>query len=348
MTPAGSGTRSVSRLGEAPCLVTGASGFIGGRLAARMADEGRPVRCLVRPSSDTAALTALGLPVVRGELNDRASLDAAAEGCTGVVHCAALVSDWAGVAEIRAANVTGTANLLGAATRAGVSRFVHMSTTDVYGHPQRRGVQEDFEEGGFANWYAQSKLEAEDQVRRAAKTGLAAVVLRPATVYGPGSTDVIGEIAKAIRGGHMLLIARGRTIVGLCYVENLLDAILLSLDADAYAVAGRAFNVSDELDVTWARLTADLAAGLGCRPPRLSLPYAPASALALGLEQGYRLLRRATGVSLPPLLSRQAVQVLGRDQDFSAAALRDALGWQPRVGYEQGLAATLAWLLTRS
>ncbi len=119
-------------------------------------------------------------------------------------------------------------------------------------------------------------------------------MLRPATVYGPGSVEVVGEIAKAIRGRHMLLIGGGRAVAGLCYVENLLDAIVLALDAPV-APPGP-FNVTDGLDVTWRRFTADLASGLGAPPPRLSLPYRPAAALAWALESAYRLARRATGL----------------------------------------------------
>jgi len=326
-----------------PCLITGASGFVGGRLAARMASEGRRVRCLARASSDTSRLDALGLDVARGDLGDAASLARAAAGCETVVHCAALVSDWATVREIRTANVAGTRNLAGAAAAAGVRRLVHISTTDVYGHPGGRAVAEDEPQRTFANWYAQSKREAERELvgRRAPEV----VVLRPATVYGPGSVEVIGEIADAIRGGHMLLIGGGRAVAGLCYVENLLDAIVLALEHPA--AAGRTFNVSDELDVSWRRLSRDLAAGLDSPPPRLSLPYPVAAAIGASLEHAYRLARRLTGLRTRPLLSRQAVQVLGRDQLFSAAALRETLGWEPRTGYEEGLAATLAWLRER-
>jgi nucleoside-diphosphate-sugar epimerase len=84
--------------------------------------------------------------------------------------------------------------------------------------------------------------------------------------------------------------------------------------------------------------------GLGCRPPRWSLPYPAAAAIGAGFEHGYRALRRATGVTLPPLLSRQAVHVLGIDQDFSNRRAREVLGWEPRVSYAEGMEATLAWL----
>jgi nucleoside-diphosphate-sugar epimerase len=327
-------------------LVTGASGFIGGALVRRLSGEGRRVRCLVRQTSETGHLDGLAVEVCTGALEDRASLERAAAGCERVVHCAALVSDWATVKEIRQANVSGTRNVLAAATRAGVRRFVHLSTTDVYGHPGGT-PDERARPAAFANWYARTKLEAEREVLGACATCRSpeAVVLRPATVYGPGSEEVVGEIARAIEGGHMLLVGRGRTNAGLCYVENLLDALVLAIDSPR--AAGETFNVTDGLEVTWAQFAGDLAAGLGAPPIRLSLPYPVAAALARVLEEGYRLARGTTGLQTAPLLSRQAVQVLGREQRFDPAKARELLGWGPRVTYEQGLRETLAWLAGR-
>jgi nucleoside-diphosphate-sugar epimerase len=325
------------------CLLTGATGFIGGRLAERLVREGYSVRCLARPSSDTSALRELDVEISIGDLTDASSLADAVAGCAYVCHCGALVSDWATTDEIARINVRGTRDLLEAAAGASVRRFVHFSSTDVYGYPEGRAIDETYTATRFRNWYAQTKLEAEAEVRRVQKTGaLETVILRPATVYGPGSKDVIGEIARAIRGRHMLLIDRGRPLAGLCFVENLVDAALLALRHDA--APGDTFNVSDGLDVTWKQLTGDLAAGLGCPSVRWSLPYPLANSLGFALEHGYRLLRRSTGISAPPLLSRQAVQVLGKNQDFSNRKLRETLGWEPRIGYAAGLQATLAWL----
>jgi nucleoside-diphosphate-sugar epimerase len=340
---AASGGAPVGQPRDELCLITGASGFIGGRLARRLAEEGRAVRCLVRASSDSSALRRLDVELVVGDLTDADSLARAAHGCDHVLHCGALVSDWATVTEIAAINVDGTRDLLAAAVAASVRRFVHVSSTDVYGYPDGAQVDETHAATRFRNWYAQTKLQAEAEVRRAeAAHALDAVILRPATVYGPGSKDVVGEIAHAIRGRHMLLIDRGRSIAGLCYIDNLLDAAVLALSHDA--APGHAFNVSDGLDVTWRRFTDDLAAGLDSPPVRFSIPYPMANAVGFSLEHGYRLLRRSTGLNVPPLLSRQAVQVLGKSQDFSNRKLREMLGWEPRVDYRSGLDATLAWL----
>lgn len=329
------------------CLITGASGFIGGRLAERLLQEGYSVRCLARASSDTSHLQELDVEVAVGDLTDAGSLARAVAGCHYVCHCGALVSDWATTDEIARVNVGGTRDLLEASVGASVRRFLHFSTTDVYGYPGERGIDETCSATRFRNWYSQTKLEAEAEVRRVERTAsLETVMLRPATVYGPGSKEVIGEIASAIRARHMLLVDGGRAIAGLCYVENLLDAAVLALRHEA--APGQAFNVSDALDVTWRQLVDDLAAGLDAPRVRWSLPYWLAIAIGFALEQGYRSLRRATGLSAPALLSRQAVQVLGKDQDFSNRKLRETLGWEPRFGYAEGLDATLAWLTVSS
>ena len=328
---------------EDVCLITGASGFIGGRLAQRLVADGHQVRCLVRASSDTSRLERLGVEIAVGDLSSERSLTRAVEGCNHVFHCGALVSDWATTQEITQTNVRGTRSLLEACAGTSVERFIHFSTTDVYGHPNGAATEETHTASGFSNWYAQSKLLAEDEVRRAeAECSLQAVILRPATVYGPGSREVVGEIARAIRSRQMLLVGGGRAVAGLCYVDNLIDAAVLALRHEA--APGHAFNVSDGLDVTWRQFTDGLAEGLGCAGVRWSVPYWAASGVAFSLEHGYRLLRRTTGLSAPPLLSRQAVQVLGRNQDFSSRRARETLGWEPRVDYSTGLRETVAWL----
>jgi nucleoside-diphosphate-sugar epimerase len=331
----------VSELG--PCLITGATGFIGGHLARRLASEAQPLRCLVRASSDTSALDGLGVELVRGELTNPGSLLEAVEGCRYVVHCGALVSDWATVEEIARVNVEGTRTLLEAARASGVQRFLHISTTDVYGHPGGAPVEEDYAATPVGNWYSRTKRQAEAEVRIADPRGsLETVIIRPATVYGPRSKTLIGEIVQALRNRTMLLIDRGQAVAGLCYVENLLDLVVLALHEDA--AVGEAFNASDSLEVTWKQLTDDLARGIGAPPARFSIPYPVAYGLGLGLEQGYRLARRATGLRTRPLLSRQAVQILGRDQRFSNCKAKALLGWEPRIGYAEGLELTLDWL----
>ena len=118
------------------------------------------------------------------------------DGCEFVFHCGALVSDWATTREITSTNVAGTRNLLEASAAASVRRFVHFSTTDVYGHPGTTAVDETYSSPRFSNWYAQTKREAEGGVRRSA-SGPGRVIFSPATVYGPGSREVVGRDSRA-------------------------------------------------------------------------------------------------------------------------------------------------------
>ncbi|MEY4577972.1 MAG: hypothetical protein RL701_2675 [Pseudomonadota bacterium] len=338
--------KPIDATGGDVCLVTGASGFIGGHIAERLLRDGYQVRCLVRASSDTTLLDNLGVEIVVGDLTDVPSLRAAAVGCRYVIHCGAMVSDWGTAREIERVNVLGTRNVLEAAADALVERFIHISSTDVYGHPGASSVDESFAPKGFRNWYSHTKLAAEQEVRRVERErSLPSVILRPATVYGPRSVEVIGKIAEAIRGGHMLLVDAGRTVAGLCYIDNLVDAAVLSLRHER--AAGETFNISDGVTVTWKEFTDSLAQGLGSRPVRFHAPYWLAHALGSSLEIGYRQLRTLTRLRSQPLLSRQAVQLLGSDQSFSTRKAQDVLGWTPRVDYTRGLDETLAWLNTR-
>jgi nucleoside-diphosphate-sugar epimerase len=297
----------------------------------------------VRRTSDLSLLETLGVEIALGDLTDADSVMRAARGCRYIFHCGALVSDWATVKEIKQINVEGTRNVVRAAVDVCAERFIHFSSTDVYGYPGGRGVDETHAATRFRNWYSHTKLAAETAVRHAeGAQRMEAVILRPATVYGPRSKDVVGEIARAIRGGNMVLVDGGRPIAGLCYVGNLIDAATLALDHEA--APGQAFNISDGLDVTWKEFTTSLAEGLGCSSVRWSMPYWMASGIGFSLEHGYRLLRGATRLSTSPLLSRQAVHVMGQNQDFSNRKARELLGWEPRVDYGTGLAATLDWL----
>ena len=297
-------------------LITGATGFIGGRLARRLASEGRPVRCLVREHSDTHSLEQLGVELAVGDLTSGGSLPAVVDGCEFVFHCGALVSDWATTQEITRTNVDGHPQ-----PARGVGRRVGASLRALQHHRRLRPSRHGRGRGDLHVAALQQLVRADEARRRAGgapdgdSAGFEAVILRPATVYGPGSSEVVGGIARAIRDRSMLLIDGGRSDAGLCFVENLLDAALLALEHDE--APGQAFNVSDGLGVTWREFTDGLAEGLGCSRVRWSVPYWAANGVGTSLEHGYRLLRRTTGATVRPLLSRQAVQVLGRDQSFS-------------------------------
>jgi nucleoside-diphosphate-sugar epimerase len=323
----------------ATTVVTGASGFLGGRLVQMLAERGEPVRVLARATSGLRHLSQYKIQTVRGDLGDAAALAETMRGVRVVYHCAACSTDWAAPATYLAANVTGTQNVLDAAVRGGtVERFVHVSTTDVYGYP-RVPCDESAPMRDVGLPYNRTKIQGEEAVWRAHRErGLPVTVVRPATIYGPRGKDFVVEIASLLRQGMMMVIDGGRARGGFSYVDNVAAAMM---DAAASpAAVGRAYNLCDETGVTWREYTDALADALGCRRAWLALPFSAAMTLGAAMETPYRLLK----VAKRPLLTRHAVYLLGRSQEFPASRAREELGFAPQISFAEGIRRSAAWV----
>ncbi len=326
------------------CFVTGATGFIASHLVDGLLQEGFQVRCLIRKNSNIDYLKQHNIEFVYGDLTDFESLRKGLQGCNYVFHCAGFVSDWGTINEIRQVNVEGTRHLLEASLEQPFCRFIYLSTTDVYGHTNQKNVSEQQPyPAKFCNWYTQTKMEAELEVMRFhTRYQLPVTIIRPATVYGPRSINVIGEISNAIQSGQMLLINKGQANAGLCYISNLIHAIILASESDA--AIGECFNVADKNKVSWKTFIDDLAGQLGEQKKYYNMPYGLAIAIGWLLESGYRVIRMITGLKFPALLSRQAVHVMGTEQDFNTDKIQSLLGYQPKVNYQTGLKETVNWI----
>ncbi|HEX6773301.1 MAG TPA: NAD-dependent epimerase/dehydratase family protein [Acidobacteriaceae bacterium] len=323
-------------------LVTGASGFLGGRLAEMLVERGADVRVLARPSSDLRHLSHLQIKIVRGDLDDAAALAEAVRDVRVIYHCAACSTDWSPLANYFETNVVGTQNLLNAAVRAGtVERFLHVSTTDVYGYPAMPCDENaPMHDAGLP--YNRTKIQAESAVWQAHREhGLRVTVLRPATIYGPRGKDFTVEVAKLLRQRMMLLIDGGRALGGFSYVDNVAQAMIDA--AESAVTVAHAYNICDEARVTWREYVDALADAMGYRRPWMSVPFAAAMALGRAMELPYGALR----VKQRPLLTRHAVHLLGRSQEFPAARARADFGFAPRVSFAEGIARSAAWLKSR-
>jgi nucleoside-diphosphate-sugar epimerase len=324
-------------------LVTGASGFLGGRLVQMLAERGEDVRVLARASSNLRHLSHLKLQIVRGDLGDTAALAEAVRDVRVIYHCAACSTDWAPLATYFQTNVVGTQNLLDAAVRAGtVDRFLHVSTTDVYGYPLTPCDESaPMRDSGLP--YNRTKILGEESVWQTHREhGLPVTVLRPATIFGPRSKDFVAEVARLLRQRMMLLIDGGRAAGGFTYVDTVAQAMIAA--AASPVTLGRAYNICDETGTTWREYVAALADALGYPRPWLSFSLPLALALGRTMEVPYGWLR----ISSRPLLTRHAVYLLGRSQEFPAARARADFGFAPQVPFAEGIARSAAWLRSRS
>lgn len=230
-------------------LVTGATGFIGARLAERLAFETKAsVRALVRDMRKSVWLSRSPMELVVGDVTQKASLEKAMAGCDIVFHCVGI----GGSDETcRAVNIEGTRNVLEAAQAAGVKRVVYLSSIAVYGPSLPDHADETAPLVRTGAPYGDSKVEAEEFISRfVLDHSLAVIVLQPTFVWGPRSewftVDPIRQMAK----GTWQLVDGGRGTCHAVYVDNLVDAALLAGHRQAIK-SGERFIVTDDQPCTW-------------------------------------------------------------------------------------------------
>jgi predicted dehydrogenase/nucleoside-diphosphate-sugar epimerase len=233
-------------------LITGASGFIGCRVAETLyLGKGWEVRALVHSPSSAARLARLPVEMVQGDLRSPEDVKRAVQGCDAVVHCA-IGTAYGRRREIFAVTVGGTRTLLEAARATGVKRMVHLSSVSVHGLAVEGFIDERTPvRPTRGDDYSESKARAEGLVLRAARAGLPAVVLRPGNVYGPHSKTFSVRPIQYLKRGKLVLAGCAGDASNTVYIDNLVHAIVRALEAPAEAVAGEVFAVSDGDELTW-------------------------------------------------------------------------------------------------
>ncbi len=322
-------------------LVTGATGLLGSHLVEQLCRHGRPVRVLVRRTSDISWLATMPVEIVYGDVTDRESVDRAMGGIENVFHSAAKVGDWGSWDEFRGITIDGTENVILAAERAGVKRFIHISSISVYGYVDGEGMS--FDESaplgyGLYRWgyYSKAKLRAEELVWSAQQRGKVAFsVIRPSWLYGERDRTTIGRLVNRIRAGKVKLIGDGDNRLNVVHAANVAEACILA--ADSQVAIGEAYNCSSDGFLTQKQYFNRVAEAAGAKPVTRSVPYKLAYHIAFLLECLYRLFRSKK----PPLITRYLVWLIGRRCFFETKKAREQLGWKSTISYEDGIPAAV-------
>jgi len=320
-----------------PTLVTGGTGFVGAAVVRALLARGEAVRCLVRPGSDRRNLAGLDVEVAEGDLTDPASLTAAARGVNALYHVAADYRLWIpDPAAMEAANVQGSVNVIRAALEGGASRVVYTSSVAVLKpHASGASANEDTPttEADMIGAYKGSKFRAERAVRALAeKEGAPVVIVNPSTPIGPR------DIKPTPTGRLIVEAAAGRmpayvdTGLNVAHVDDVAAGHLLAFDLGQ---PGERYILGGE-NLTLAQILAEVAALMGRRPPRVSLPHTLIMPFAMAAEA----VARVTGKE--PFATVDGLRMAKKRMFFTSAKAEKQLGYSARPA-RAAIAGAVAW-----
>ncbi|RXZ79380.1 NAD-dependent epimerase/dehydratase family protein [Paenibacillaceae bacterium] len=323
-------------------LITGATGFLGNNATCRLLAEGHQVTALGRNEAAGRRLAASGARFVPIDLAVMTPELAAPlfAGQQMVIHCAALSSPWGAYDDFYQANVIATENVVRSCRAAGVERLIHVSTPSVYfDFREQTGITENSPlPRRSANAYAHTKRLAEAVVDAAFAEGLPVVTLRPRALFGPGDTAIFPRLMRANERGFVPLIGGGQALMDLTYIDNVTEALICCMRADA-AVLGNKYNITNGEPTSLFELLQRIFGELGIPFRHRSIPYPLAYGAAGLMELGARM----TQSRKEPLMTRYTVGTLAFSQTLDISRAARDLHYRPQVTVEEGIRRFCSW-----
>jgi len=307
------------------CLVTGAAGFIGGALVQRLAATGHHVQGVIHHTAPT--FIHKNVEYLPGDITNPEFLQSIMNHVDVVFHCAAMVKDFGRKEEFYTINVDGTKNLVAACETHSVKRLVFLS------HIR-------YESGKNTTSYDETKTLAEHYLlEKYDKEQFPVVVIRPGNVYGPGATTWVLRPLKAIQKNRIALIDHGTGLFLHTFIDNLVDAIIASVDAPE--AIGQTIDVTDgDNTTTWGDYLNALARMAHTPPLQRNLSKRTALFISKLMMMNYQLFKRE------PWVTPMAVEIFTNHQAVSIEKAKTILGYTPKIGYLEGLQQVENWLKT--
>ncbi|MEW6775466.1 MAG: NAD-dependent epimerase/dehydratase family protein [Bdellovibrionota bacterium] len=314
-------------------FVTGATGFLGGKLVGQLRAEGQEVIALVRSPEKAAHLKELGIEIAKGDVTEPGSLPAPMKGVDAVYHVAAWYELGVDDAEkMQKINVEGTKNVLETAAAANIPRIVYCSSVAALGTTGGQMADETHQhKGDFGSHYERTKHEAHEYARRLAKRGAPVLIGSPGTIYGPGDTSLVPFLLKAHLRKQLVVSAFPGTYMSLVYVDDCATGLRLVAEkgktGGEYNLVGEVIRLDD-----WFKRLSEIT---GIPPPRFSIPASLVRAGARFFPLVAGALRMAPGTARDGLAMAD-----GKSWMFSSERARNELGWKPS-DFDEAMARTL-------
>lgn len=320
-------------------LVTGASGFIGGRFARFALEQGLSVRVNGRRAEGVAHLVKRGAEFVQGDLADPELVQRLCADVEAVVHCAGAVGVWGRYQSFYQANVTVTENVVEACLKQKVRRLIHLSSPSIYFDGRAHvDIKEEQVPTRFSDHYGATKYLAEQKVFGAQEFGLEVLALRPRFVTGAGDTSIFPRLIEMQRKGRLAIIGNGLNKVDFTSMQNLNDALFSALLA-AEPALGKAYNISNGAPLPLWDVVNYVLRQMQLPPVTRHMPYGLAYAAAMLNEGVCKLLPGRP----EPGLFRLGVAVMAKDFSLNIDRAREYLDYDPRVSVWTALDEFCQW-----
>lgn len=307
-------------------FVTGGSGFVGRRLIPALRARGVEVHALARSDRSAKTVEDLGATAVRGDLDDRAAMQAGCAGCDVVFHCAAHLDHYDPLDVHLRVTVQGTENTLAAARAAGVKRFIHVSTEAVLGDgkPIVRADETRPLPAKPYGVYPISKGKAESLVIAAnGQGGMITIVVRPRFIWGKGDTTLLPQIVDAVKSGTYAWVDGGRYLTSTVHIDNCIEGMLLAADK---GTPGAIYFLTDGPPTEFRAFITKLLATQGVTPSNRSIPHWLARAIV-----------ELTAWMKKPPMTRSAFAVIAHEVTVDDSRARRELGYASTRSIEAGL-----------
>lgn len=318
-------------------FVTGGAGFLGGHIVDKLMTEGHSVCCLVRDDCKKARLVKMGVEVVYGDLRDFDSMKHLVKGFDCVFHAAAKVSDWGDWNDFYENTVLGTQNILISAEEAGVSKFLHVSTVDVYDPKMMTKNCLIDEESPLISiktnyYYAKAKLMAEAEVMSAHYRGkIKTAIIRPATIYGRRDKTILPRFIDFIKDPESGWVDNFNPVMGLVNVVDVADLCVKAISS--MVVSGRSFNATSDQYVRIRDFAEIVCKKFNIKKLVRTYPYG----LLWFIENFSEFYGTLTHQKKPPILTKVGLRFLTLEQRFSIDRAVSELCWYPGITLPNGL-----------
>jgi nucleoside-diphosphate-sugar epimerase len=317
-------------------LVTGATGFIGGRIVSKLLEEDYEVVALVRSSSNTAGFPK-PIDIREADLFDISSLENAVQDVEVVIHLAAYFDFYPSDEDLMfKVNYEGTKNLMNACVGTGVGRFIYCSTAETMGAIRYPPGTEDTELRPDYS-YGESKILAEQAIREiTADTGLCHIILRPTGVMGEGDLYVMYEVAQELNNGKVFALPRDLSARFMyTHIDDVVSGFISTLSQMA-ALNNTIILCPDEA-ISWEEFVEIMTTALGVDPPSLRVPSFLAK-FGMALFSPFKNRKKMTFFWHP-----KSVDMMLSQRVYSNEKAKRLLGWEPQITMSEGLQRAIKW-----